>query len=234
MTRRQRNASFAMAAVVVWMLSPKALAAKAPVADAAMNGDLEAVRSLLADDANVNAAQGDGMTALHWAAFGDDLDLARLLLDTKADVTVSTRVGALSPLSIAATNGSMPMISLLVEAGADANVASETGATPLMAAATSGNVDAVQALLDAGAFVNARETANGQTALMFAAWENRDGVIKRLIDHGAHVGLTSWVVSMVEPRFDNDGNRLPSIRSREPGGNSVMGGMTALLFAARD
>ena len=234
MTRRRRNVSFAMAAVVVWMLSPKALAAKAPVADAAMNGDLEAVRSLLADDANVNAAQGDGMTALHWAAFGDDLDLARLLLDTKADVTVSTRVGALSPLSIAATNGSMPMISLLVEAGADANVASETGATPLMAAATSGNVDAVQALLDAGAFVNARETANGQTALMFAAWENRDGVIKRLIDHGAHVGLTSWVVSMVEPRFDNDGNRLPSIRSREPGANSVMGGMTALLFAARD
>jgi ankyrin repeat protein len=103
-----------------------------------------------------------------------------------------------------------------------------------MAAATSGSVDAVRALLDHDAFVNARETANGQTALMFAAWENRADVIRLLVGRGAHTGLTSWVVSMIEPRLDNDGNPLPARRTRVPGANSVMGGMTALLFAARD
>ena len=137
-------------------------------------------------------------------------------------------------LSLAASNGSAAMIEALVAAKASVNIPTTTGATPLMAAATSGSVDAVQVLLDHDAFVNARETANGQTALMFAAWENRADVIRRLVERGAHTGLTSWVVSMNEPRLDNEGNPVPARRTRVPGANSVMGGMTALLFAARD
>ena len=221
-------------AAAVWLLASLALAADAPVADAAMNGDVETVRALLAGGADVNAAQGDGMTALHWAAFQDDHTLAQLLLEAEADVAAATRVGAITPLSLAASNGSTAMIEALVAAKASVNIPTPTGATPLMAAATSGSVDAVQVLLDHNAFVNARETANGQTALMFAAWENRADVIRRLVERGAHTGLTSWVVSMNEPRLDNDGNPVPARRTRVPGANSVMGGMTALLFAARD
>ena len=221
-------------AAAVWLLASLALAADAPVADAAMNGDVETVRALLAGGADVNAAQGDGMTALHWAAFQDDHTLAQLLLEAEADVAAATRVGAITPLSLAASNGSVAMIEALVAAKASVNIPTTTGATPLMAAATSGSVDAVQVLLDHNAFVNARETANGQTALMFAAWENRADVIRRLVERGAHAGLTSWVVSMNAPRLDNDGNPVPVRRTRVPGANSVMGGMTALLFAARD
>ena len=221
-------------AAAVWLLASPALAADAPVADAAMNGDVETVRALLAGGADVNAAQGDGMTALHWAAFQDDHTLAQLLLEAEADVAAATRVGAITPLSLAASNGSIAMIEALVAAKASVNIPTTTGATPLMAAATSGSVDAVQVLLNHDAFVNARETANGQTALMFAAWENRADVIRRLVERGAHTGLTSWVVSMNEPRLDNDGNPVPARRTRVPGANSVMGGMTALLFAARD
>lgn len=221
-------------AAAVWLLASPALAADAPVADAAMNGDVETVRALLAGGADVNVAQGDGMTALHWAAFQDDHTLAQLLLEAEADVAAATRVGAITPLSLAASNGSAAMIEALVAAKASVNIPTTTGATPLMAAATSGSVDAVQVLLDHDAFVNARETANGQTALMFAAWENRADVIRRLVERGAHTGLTSWVVSMNEPRLDNDGNPVPARRTRVPGANSVMGGMTALLFAARD
>ena len=221
-------------AAAVWLLASLALAADAPVADAAMNGDVETVRALLAGGADVNAAQGDGMTALHWAAFQDDHTLAQLLLEAEADVAAATRVGAITPLSLAASNGSTAMLQVLVAAKASVNIPTTTGATPLMAAATSGSVDAVQVLLDHNAFVNARETANGQTALMFAAWENRADVIRRLVERGAHTGLTSWVVSMNEPRLDNAGNPVPVRRTRVPGANSVMGGMTALLFAARD
>ena len=228
--------SFRMSAVgaAVWLLATPALAADAPVADAAMNGDVEMVRALLAGGEDVNAAQGDGMTALHWAAFQDDHTLAQLLLEAAADVAVATRVGAIRPLLLAASNGSATMIEALVAAKAGVTTPTTTGATPLMAAATSGNVDAVRALLDHGAFVNARETANGQTALMFAAWENRADVIRLLVEHGALTGLRSWVVSLIEPRLDDDGNPVPTGRAPVPGGNSVMGGMTALLFAARD
>jgi ankyrin repeat protein len=230
---RPVGAAGTVAVAVCWFASV-ALAADTPIADAAMDGDTETVRLLLADGADVNTAQGDGMTPLHWAAFNDDLELASVLFEAKARAVAVTRIGTVTPLSMAATNGSASMIEMLVGAGADVNASTSTGATPLMAASTSGSVDAVCALLGHGAFVNARETANGQTALMFAAWEDRADVITALVEHGADVGLTSWVVSLVEPRFDDDGNPLLPGRPRALGGNSVMGGMTALLFAARD
>ena len=75
-----------------------AAAIDAPVANAVMNGDRDAVRSLLKQKANVNAAQGDGMTALHWAAFRDDLEIAQLLVQSGANVKAVTRNGALTPI----------------------------------------------------------------------------------------------------------------------------------------
>lgn len=126
------------------------------------------------------------------------------------------------------------MIGALLVAGADPSKAASTGGTPLMAAATSGSVDAVKLLVDAGADLNAREKTNGQTALMFAAWENRADVIRLLLTRGAHPGLASFVTLLDEPRFDDDGLPLPKRKGEQSGGSSVMGGMTALLFASRD
>jgi ankyrin repeat protein len=227
-------AAMLVALVVSMAQTVTAQAIKTSLTDAAMNGDTETVRALLAGGQDVDVAQGDGMTALHWAAFRDDVKMAALLVEADADVAAATRVGGILPLWLAATNGSAAMIDVLVDGGALVTWPTSTGATPLMAAATAGRVDAVERLLNHGAFVNARETANGQTALMFAAWENRADVIRLLVERGAHVGLTSLVVAMDERRFDRDGNELPRGRPRAPGANSMMGGMTALLYAARD
>ena len=217
------------------MVSAAAAAASdSPVADAARDGDLMRVRALIGQRANVNATQGDGMTALHWAAFNDDHAIADLLLATGANMTVRTRVGAITPLWLAASNGSAAMIRRLITVDTDINVPTATGGTPLMAAAMSGSVDAMDLLVRRGAWVNARETENGQTALMFAAWENRPDAIRALVRHGALTGLMSYVVSMIEERLDEYGNPIPDRRRRIPGGNSIMGGLTPLLIAARD
>ena len=209
-------------------------ASDAPLANAARENDLDRVQTLVDAGAELNSAQGDGMTALHWAAFHDNVEVADLLLGADADVSVQTRVGALTPLWFAATNGNADLVDRLLTTEADANVVTATGATALMAAAMTGSVETIDVLVERGAFVNSRETANGQTALMFAAWENRPEAIAALVRHGAHVGLTSFVVSMIEPRVDEYGNPVPVRRRRVPGGNSVMGGLSALLFAARD
>ncbi|MGH9390874.1 MAG: ankyrin repeat domain-containing protein, partial [Vicinamibacteria bacterium] len=108
------------------------------LADQAMEGNLDGVRSLLSQQVDVNSAQGDGMTALHWAVYRDDLPLAELLIEAKANLEAETRVGAVTPLILAARNGSGAMIAALLKADADPGRAASTGATPLMSAASSG------------------------------------------------------------------------------------------------
>src|SRR5438270_5572768 len=86
------------------------------LSDAAMQGDRDAVRSLLAQKVDVNAPQGDGTTALHWAAYKDDVEMAKLLLSSGASVKAATRIGAITPLFMASKNGSGPMIEILLKA----------------------------------------------------------------------------------------------------------------------
>jgi ankyrin repeat protein len=209
-------------------------AAEVRLADEAMEGNLEAVRSLLSQNVDVNSAQGDGMTALHWAANREDLEMTRLLLAAKANPEGETRVGGVTPLILAARSGNAAVLAALLKAGADPAKAASTGATPLMWAAASGSVEAVRTLVESGADLNAREKTNGQTALMFAAWENRGDAIRLLVERGAHPGLTSFVNLIDEPQYDDDGILVPRRKGHQSGGNSVMGGMTALLYAARD
>src|SRR5262245_4166569 len=95
-------------------------AAASELADAMMNGDKAAVRSLLLKKVDVNAAQVDGATALLWAARQDDLEMADLLIRAGAKVSVANREGA-TPMMVAALNGSGAMIERLVKAGADVN-----------------------------------------------------------------------------------------------------------------
>lgn len=154
-----------------------------PLADAAEKGDREGIRALVEQGADVNRAQVDGMTALHWAAHRDDLESARLLVGAGADAKAENRYGV-TPLSLACTNGSGPMVALLLDAGADPNARLRGGETALMTAARTGKLGPVRRLLDAGAEVDARER-RGQSALMWAAAEGHADVVAALLAAGA-------------------------------------------------
>jgi ankyrin repeat protein len=187
------------------------------LADAAMQGNQDAVRSLIEQKVDVNAPQGDGTTALHWAAYKDDLGMAKMLLAAGANVKAATRLGAITPLFMACKNGNAAMVELLLKAGADANSADEHLTTALMIAAASGNQDAANELLDHGADINAREGSHGQTALMFAAALNRDAVIKTLLDHGADPSVETKALKLPKPgpRFDDP---MPEEKESKPAG----------------
>lgn len=173
-----------------------AVRSSSPVADAAGRGDLEAVRTMLKQGADVNAAQGDGMTALHWAALDGRPELAQMLIYGGANLKAATRLEAFTPLLMAARNGHAAVVDLLLKAGADPDAATTNGTTPLMFAAASGSLDAVNALLAAKADVNAKEQARGETAVDFAAAYGRAPVIRALTAHGADVGVTTKVVDL--------------------------------------
>lgn len=170
---------------------------EAPVADAAMNGDADRVVALLRSGADVNAAQGDGMTALHWAAYNGRVGLVETLLAAGASTGVTTRIGSYTPLHHAARNGFADVVEALIAAGADVEAVTSTGAArALHLAGASGREAAVRALIDGGAEVDAREAGWGQTPLMFAAAAGRTDVVIALLDHGADPALTTRVVDI--------------------------------------
>jgi len=161
---------------------------KAPLADAAEHRNGALVRELLAKSADVNAAQVDGMTALHWAVNNDDAELAGLLVRSRANVNATNRYGV-PPLSTACTNGNAALVRLLLDAGANANASLPGGETVLMTAARVGSLEAVKALLARGANPNAQERRD-QTALMWAAAEGHATVVRALIEAGSTINAT--------------------------------------------
>jgi ankyrin repeat protein len=162
------------------------IAAENPtLADAAEQRNATLVRTLLAKHADVNTAQVDGMTALHWAVYHDDTEMAGLLVRSGANVN-ATNVYGVPPLSLASMNGNAAVVKALLDAGANANALQPGGETVLMTAARAGSVDSVKALLARGANPNAKERRD-QTALMWAAAEGHAAVVQALIDGGADV-----------------------------------------------
>ena len=156
-------------------------------------GDTATVLSLLEQQVNVNAVQGDGATALHWAVYVNDADTTALLIRAGATVNAPNNYGV-TPLGLASAHGDAGIIEQLVTAGADPNdplQAVNAGETPLMLAARSGQVDAVTVLLNVGANINAQESWNGQSALMWAAAEGHVPVVQTLIEHGADIRARS-------------------------------------------
>ncbi len=164
-------------------------AAGTTLIDAVKVGNRAAVRALITPAA-VKSAEADGMTALHWAVRGDDLDTVQLLIKAGANVSAANRYG-ITPLSLAATNGNPSVTRALLKAGANPNAAGPDGETILMTAARAGNADVVNALLDRGVNVNAAEAWQGQTALMWAAAENHGAAIKALAARGADLNARS-------------------------------------------
>ena len=224
-----------MRLILVFLLlgTGAAYGATTDVADAAKRGDRDAVRAALARKADVNAAQIDGSTALHWAAERDDLDMADQLIRAGARVTARTREGV-TPLQLAATNGSATMIDRLLKAGADVNAPlSAGGDTALMMAARTGKTDAIRVLVEAGGNVNAKESWGGTTALMWAVSEGHADAARMLIGAGADVNARSNYVAAANGRgFEG---RTPVGNRNDPKAEEFASGwLTPLTLAARE
>jgi ankyrin repeat protein len=221
--------------------------ARASVADAAEQMDQAAVRALVSRGADVNTPQRDGMTALHWAAYFDNREMAHLLLQAGARANAANRYGV-TPLSLACTNGNGAMVEALLKAGADANLALPGGETPLMTAARSGSAAAVNALLSHGARVETKDERRAQTALMWAAAEGHAAIVHDLIEAGADVrariasGFTPLLFAVREGRLEvvrvlleagADVNETIPLedRRRGYGGRLPAAGTTPLLLA---
>jgi uncharacterized protein len=218
------------------------------LADAAEKSDRARVLALLKQRADVNAPQADGMTALHWAVYHDDGEIAARLMQAGAKVNAANRYGV-TPLSLACTNGNADLVAALLAGGADPNLALGGGETPLMTAARTGSLAAVKTLLARGAAVDAKDAARGQTALMWAAAEGHVPVVQALLASGADLharvpsGLTPLLFAVREGRLEvvralleagadvNETIPVEGGRRRGYGGAAPRAGTSALLLA---
>ena len=217
--------------------------AASPLADAARQQDRAAIRALIKQKGDVNTPQPDGATALHWATHWDDMESVELLLSAGAAVNARNDYGV-TPLSLAAENANLLAVQRLIKAGADVNVATSTGETPLMTAVRAGNIAVIKALIGAGANVNAKGGGREQTALHWAVAQKDYEVMRILIeakaDLDARTELRREFVSF--SRGNPQGGRLTGIADHtlesdgsRPGLRWInKGGLTPLLFAARD
>jgi ankyrin repeat protein len=213
--RNRRFVPIVIAAAFMLVAAARPGSPDADVADAAMRGDTAKVRLLLKQGADVNAAQGDGMTALHWAAARGDAAQVKMLVFAGARLEALTRNGSYTPLHVAARAGRASAVTALLDAGANAKAATTSGgATPLHLAAAQGSTETVIALLDKGAPIDAREGAWQQTPLMWAAAYDRVPAVELLVKRGADLKAVSRVEDIpARERADRAANQLRQRRA---------------------
>jgi ankyrin repeat protein len=232
--------------ILLFAASPVSAATEIRLADAVEKMDRASIRTLLDQRVDVNAPQADGMTALHWAAYRDDLETARLLVAAGANVKAENRYGV-TPLSLACANGNSGLVESLLEAGADPNTTQRGGETALMTASRTGQLGPVKALLSRGANVDAMER-RGQTALMWAAAEGHAAVVELLIkaeadfraplsDSGftplffaAREGRAGVVRVLLKAGVDVN----ETMRPKRPSGKGPKAGTSALILAVEN
>ncbi|HEX6997731.1 MAG TPA: ankyrin repeat domain-containing protein [Gammaproteobacteria bacterium] len=213
MTRSMMAAAALLAAAGAW--------ADSRLADLIQDGRRDIAIELIEAGADVNAAQGDGTTPLHWAVYRLDEELVRLLLARGAAADVRNRYGS-SPLAEAVKAADPVLVKLLLDAGADVDAPNADGQTTLMLNARTGSVEVAKLLLERGADVNARELWREQTALMWAAGGAYADLTRLLLEHGAdptaRAAANDWGAQITsEPRAQY----------------RPTGGLTPLLYAAR-
>jgi ankyrin repeat protein len=191
--------------------------------------DKAAVRALLQKRVNVNAPEGDGATALHWAAYQNDLEMVELLITAGANVNAANDL-KVTPLALSSANGNTAIVDRLLKAGADPDASSESGVTPLMEAARTGSLGVVRVLLEHEANVNAKEIDRQQTALMWAVARKHPDVVKALLDRGADVHARTGIRGLTV-MLDTGSRGVKT--SRQNAAQIETGGSTALLFAAQ-
>jgi len=222
--------AFLAAAIVTFSGIPAAATADLRLIQAVKNRDVESVRALLTERPvriDVNATQGDGASALHWAAHRDDLAIADLLIRAGARANVANDLGT-TPLHLACTNRSAAMVERLLAAGADAGATLPSGETVLMTCARAGEAGPVKALLAHGADVNAKEHEHQQTALMWAVAQRHPEVVELLIEARADIRARSRIYPQTVV-----GEQTQRAGREELNYTVLRGGATPLLFAAR-
>lgn len=187
-------------------------------------GNRKAALEKIRAGADVNQAQPDGTTPVHWAVYHVDYDLLAALLAKRANVNVTNQFGS-APLAEAVQLADARLVKMLLDAGAQAEAANQDGETALMLAIKTGELPIVEMLIKAGAKVNTIEKFHNQTPLMWAASapKNAAEMVKLLLAKDAEVKpralYTDW----------------PSQISSEPRAQyRPVGGLTAMLYAARD
>ncbi|MGP0076676.1 MAG: ankyrin repeat domain-containing protein [Bryobacteraceae bacterium] len=229
--------------LLAWFLSPvliPAIASEAKIAAAARDGERSAAIALIRSGSqDPNAKLPDGTSALHWAVRSDDLEIVSLLIHAKADVNAADPHG-ITPLALACANANVEIVRKLMAAGANPNLTDVAGVTPLMVAVRRPQPEIVRLLLDAGAQVDARDNEARQTALMASVRANNEAAVRLLLDHGADVNAATRVGKKPARRPPGAGggsHGLGIVRSGWPDRGyqeATPGGMTPLLYAARD
>jgi uncharacterized protein len=190
--------------------------------EAIKSGNRSAALAMLQQKVDVNAAEANHTTALHYAVYNEDVDLVDRLLKAGAKPNVVNDFDS-TPMSEAAETGNAAIIKMLLRAGADVNSRNREGQTALMAVARTGRTEAARLLLDAGAEVNAIEQWGGQSALMWAAAQKQPEMVKLLIERGAGVNARG---------VDRNWQRRVTAEPRPK--DLHRGGFTPLLYAARE
>jgi uncharacterized protein len=269
----RRRAKLALTALACLLIQGRGVAAS-DVADAVMQKDPARLKALIAASADVNSAQPDGTTALHWAAYQGDARAAAALLAAHADLSLRTGTGV-TALALACEAGNAELVDLLVKAGADVNQTLNNGETPLMMAARTGSVPVLKLLLAHGARIEEREKLRGTTALMWAAANGNPQAVRLLISKGAQINTRSGATqpgrrpylaessrSRIQEFIDGRGQggtvvklegeeaakrladervaardalaKFPAENDKGHPGNQQWGGLTPLMFAARE
>ncbi len=199
--------------------SPSAFASL--VDDARINNADAVIAAIVAKE-DVKQHSADGTTALHWAVYNGNVELAKALIKAGADVKARNDYGS-SPMSEAGVLGSVPLLTLLLSAGADVESPTLEGQTALMSTVRTPNVAAAKLLIARGAKVNVAETWRGQTALMFASAQSQPAMVELLLQNDAQPNA----VSKAED-WERQVTAEPRPQSRP------LGELTALLLAARE
>jgi uncharacterized protein len=171
--------------------------------DAAAAGDLDLVRSALADGADKNAVDHEEATAILRAARGGHLHVVRALIEEGVDIDAQDQT-CFNPFILGCITGDVELVRTMVEAGADLKVRTRFGGNGLTPAAEKGHLEVVRYLLE-NTRINVNLTNSvGWTALIETIILGDGGPVRQetvtlLLRHGAKPGMTDeWGVPPVE------------------------------------